>query len=74
MRQLYEYIVRDDSVPNWYKCTLCGKNSKDRGNLRKHVGNIHFPGTFNYQCKYCQLNFPTRNGLNIHISKGCPNK
>ena len=73
-RLLYQYIVRDDFQPNWHKCTMCGKTSKDRGNLRKHVENIHFPGTFNYRCKYCFENFSTRNSLNIHISKDCKQK
>ena len=73
-RLLYQYIVKDDFQPNWHKCTMCGKSGKDRGNLRKHVENIHFPGTFNYQCKYCFENFSTRNSLNIHISKDCQQK
>jgi len=73
-RLLYQYIVKDDFQSNWHKCTLCGKSGKDRGNLRKHVENIHFPGTFNYSCKYCSENFSTRNSLNIHISKDCKAK
>ena len=75
-RLQYQYvvIVWDDFQPNWHKCTMCGKSGKDRGNLRKHVENIHFPGTFNYHCKYSFENFSTRNSLNIHISKDCKQK
>jgi len=66
----YEYIVKDpESGPKMHKCTICGKQGSDRGNLRKHVENIHFPGTLSYQCKYCTETFSTRNGLNHHFSK-----
>jgi len=66
----YEYIVKDPSSgPKSHKCTLCGKVGNDRGNLRKHVENIHFPGSFSYGCKYCTETFTTRNNLNMHISK-----
>jgi len=69
-RLFYEYIVKDPSSgPKSHKCTLCGKVGNDRGNLRKHVENIHFPGSFSYGCKYCTESFTTRNNLNMHISK-----
>jgi len=69
-RLFYEYIVKDaSSGPKAHKCTLCGKVGNDRGNLRKHVENIHFPGSFSYNCKYCTESFTTRNNLNMHISK-----
>ena len=51
------------------KCVLCGKFSKDRSNMRKHVENIHFPNSYIYHCKYCAETFGTRNSLNLHISK-----
>ena len=50
-------------------CILCGKSSTDRGNMRKHVENIHFPGTFTYPCNVCNKVFNTRNNLNHHKSK-----
>ena len=70
MTVFYEYIVKDpESGPKMHKCTICGKQGSDRGNLRKHVENIHFPGTLSYPCKYCTETFSTRNGLNHHFSK-----
>ena len=65
-KQLYEYIVKDG--PQIHRCTVCGKISKDRGNLRKHVENIHFPGSFTYSCKYCQETFTSRTHLNHHVT------
>ena len=65
--QLYDYIVKDGPV--LHRCSLCGKSSSDRSNLRKHVDYIHFPGAFSYSCKYCSENYTTRNLLNLHISK-----
>ena len=74
-KQLYEYIVKaPEAGPRGHKCTLCGKTTNDRGNLRKHVENVHFPGTFSYECKYCppgtpraSSTFPTRTKLNNHM-------
>ena len=66
-KQLYDYIVKDG--PGLHRCSLCGKTSSDRNNLRKHVENIHFLGAFSYLCKYCNETYTTRNLLNLHISK-----
>jgi len=65
-KQLYEYIVKDG--PQMHRCTVCGKVGRDRGNLRKHVENIHFPGSFTYSCKYCQETFTSRTHLNHHVT------
>jgi len=67
---LYEYIVKHPAAgPRANKCTLCDKISNNRSNLRNHVENIHFPGTFVYNCKHCHETFSTRNFLNMHIGK-----
>jgi len=66
---LYDYIVPSQNGSKPFKCSICEKESNDKGNLRKHVENIHFPGTFSYTCKYCNETLSTRNLLNVHISK-----
>jgi len=64
------YLIKEPSLgPKGLKCTLCCKTGTDRSNLKKHVENIHFPGTLSYSCKYCNETFLTRNNLNHHISK-----
>merc|ERR1711874_761026 len=65
---LYEYIVPVDGHVGPFKCTVCGKLSSHKSNLRKHVENIHFPGYIAHSCKHCTEIFPTRNHLNHHIS------
>lgn len=65
----YDYVVRSESGIKLFQCTVCGKESNDKSNLRKHVENIHFPGSFEYSCKHCSETCTTRNLLNIHISK-----
>ena len=63
----YQYIVQSSGSKQW-ECTVCGKEGNDRGNLRKHVENIHFPGTFSYSCKYCCETLSSRTALNHHIT------
>jgi len=67
---LYSYLAKEevDGV-TFHRCVLCGKSTRDRGNMRKHVENIHFPNSYQYNCKYCAAMFGTRNQLNMHISK-----
>ena len=36
---------------DFHKCTVCGKLSKDRGNLKRHV-EVHIDG-LSYQCNLC---------------------
>ena len=37
---------------DFHKCTVCGKLSKDRGNLKRHV-EVHIDG-LSYQCNLCE--------------------
>jgi len=71
-KQLYDYIEKAPECGlRGHRCTLCGKTGNDRGNLRKHVENVHFPGIFSYQCRHCPPDsavFPTRTKLNNHMS------
>ena len=68
-KQLYDYIVSHlEAGQKAFKCTICGKVSAHKTNLRKHVENMHFPGLFTYTCKYCPETFPTKNLLNHHVT------
>ena len=62
------YIVPSESGFG-HQCTECGKEAVKKDNLRKHVENIHFPGSFTYNCKYCSQIYTTRNLLNQHMTK-----
>jgi len=69
VKTLSQYIEKDPaSGPKAHKCTLCGKVSQDRSNIRKHVENIHFPDSFLYNCKFCGKTFNARNNMYVHIS------
>jgi len=63
-----EYIERSLETRQ-VTCTLCGKVANDMSNIRKHIENIHFPGSRQYECKFCGACFPTRNGMYSHVSK-----
>ena len=71
-KQLYDYIEKAPECGlRGHRCTICGKTGNDRGNLRKHIENVHFPGIFSYQCRHCPPDsavFPTRTKLYNHIS------
>ena len=62
------YIVPSESGVG-FQCTMCGKEAVKKSNLRKHIENIHFPGSYSYSCKYCSQICTTKNQLNQHISK-----
>jgi hypothetical protein len=51
------------------KCVICGQQGKDRGNMRKHVENRHFPNSLLYTCKHCPETYGTLNSLNMHVSR-----
>ena len=71
-KQLYEYIIRyPEGGPRAHRCTMCGKVGNDRGNLRKHVESLHFPGSFVYTCKHCSEDFDTKTKLNNHVMRVC---
>ena len=69
-RQLNSCIEKyPEGGPRAHICKICLKVSNDRSNLRKHVENIHYPGTFVHDCKYCGESFTTRNMLYLHGNK-----
>jgi len=49
-----------------WKCKVCGKSSKDSGNIRRHA-ETHIEG-LSYACHICSKNYPNRNGLRVHIN------
>ena len=69
-KQLYHYIVSChlEAGQKVFICTICGKVSAHKTDLRKHVENIHFPGLLTYIRKYCTKTFPTKNLLNHHVT------
>ena len=66
--QYMEKSSPDDGKP-CLKCTLCGKESSHLNNLRNHIENAHFPGTFSYNCSQCEKTFKSKTALCSHISK-----
>lgn len=66
---LLEYIEKVvDEGRTKYRCTLCGTINGQRAHSENHVENIHFPGSFTYNCKYCQETFNLRNKLYKHVN------
>ena len=68
---LQQYIakVEEGSSKGKYQCTICGKMNGQKIHTMNHIESIHFPGTFEYKCKYCAMIFNTRNMMYMHINK-----
>eukprot|EP00092_Neocalanus_flemingeri_P010079 GFUD01010862.1.p1 GENE.GFUD01010862.1~~GFUD01010862.1.p1 ORF type:complete len:336 (-),score=84.25 GFUD01010862.1:3-1010(-) len=52
-----------------FKCSICGKINGRKDHAENHIESIHFPGTFQYNCKYCELVFTGRNKLYLHVNQ-----
>jgi len=63
------YVLNLEDGRKGGRCSICGKEFSDRSSARKHVENIHFPGSFIYSCKFCGENFTKKNMMYMHISK-----
>ena len=51
-----------------FQCSLCGKISNQTKDAFRHVENIHFPGTYEYECDQCGEKFDTKNKVYQHRS------
>ena len=47
-RKIKEILIKDD---DYFKCTVCGRMSKDSSNMRKHV-ETHIEG-LSFECDFC---------------------
>ena len=52
-----------------FQCNLCGKMSSKRRDSVRHVENIHFPGSYQYQCDHCDEKFDTNDKWRKHRSR-----
>jgi transposase-like protein len=52
-----------------YRCTICGKMNGQKAHTENHVESIHFPGAFQYTCRYCADTFTGRNKLYLHVNQ-----
>ena len=64
-----EGYIEKDPTSSKSICTLCGKTSNYRKDIRKHLQGVHFKGQFIYECNYCGKNFNGSNSLSSHVSK-----
>jgi len=68
LQQFIEKIT-DGNDKGKYRCTMCGKINGQKIHTQNHIESIHFPGTFEYNCKHCDLSFSGRNKLYIHVNQ-----
>lgn len=51
-----------------YNCKYCGKEFKDKGNLRKHEKYTHEESAYNFECPHCGRKLTTI-GVAVHIQR-----
>jgi len=65
-----QYINKNETQQSiHFTCTLCGKLSKDKSNLMRHIENIHFPDQFQYPCRLCPAVLPTKDKRKLSHEK-----
>jgi len=52
-----------------FTCNICGQIGAQKGNIRRHVESIHFPGQLEYSCTNCEGKFDTMTKYLQHQSK-----
>ena len=52
-----------------FTCNICGQIGAQKGNIRRHVESIHFPGQLEYSCTDCEVKFDTKTKYLKHQSK-----
>ena len=68
LHQFIEKVI-DGVDKGKYKCGICGKINGQKIHTQNHIESIHFPGTFEYNCKHCEMTFTGRNKLYIHVNQ-----
>ena len=69
LEEYIEKVFDNESGVTRYKCILCGKINNRKGHAENHIENIHFPGAFSYDCKYCEMTFSSKNSLYKHVHR-----
>ena len=61
--------IKKDAITRMFVCQICGKESLQKSNIKKHVEGVHFPGQFVYKCEICEKDFNGKNSLSVHLYK-----
>ena len=70
--QVLSMMYRSDNG-KWC-CSVCGKDFRDKTDLRRHVDSTHIPNHPGYSCNYCGFVVKSKNALKGHISTRHPFK
>ena len=67
--ELQEMIleIEDDSGKVVWRCVACGKNFPSKGNIRRHVEQIHFEAPA-YECELCGKVLKNKNVYQNHLN------
>ena len=57
--------VSSEGMGTLWQCNHCGKQDKDKNNMRRHVES-HF--SFSHTCPYCAKVYKSRPSLKYHMS------
>ena len=50
-----------------HKCQICEEAFSNKGNLKKHIENVHINKGQSMICEYCDILYPDEHSLKRHI-------
>ena len=65
-----DYVSRVEAEgPSAWLCTICSSfRHRSKHNVQNHIEAVHFPNSFEYNCRVCGKVFNTRNKYYKHMS------
>ena len=58
------------SGENW-SCSICGKSSKSKRDISRHIESLHVMNHPGYKCDFCDYIAKSRNALRQHLDFCC---
>ena len=62
-------MVPSTTNPNFWTCTGCGKESKSKRDLSRHIESVHIADHPGFDCSLCGRHMKSSNAFRLHMSK-----
>ena len=71
-KQILSMMIPSTTNPNYWSCTGCGKESRSKRDLGRHIESVHIADHPGFNCNYCDKHMRSSNALRLHMSKFHP--